>query len=349
MASQFQSITIAASLLSLTTSHSLQAENEWIKGVSLDGLVTIQGVYNQDYQDNDASDVIVHTAALGLTAQVNEWSTARISLIYEERLKGVLTPFGVDEAFITLGNSEETPVYLAIGQMYVPFGNFESNLVSYPLTYEVALTQEKAIQLGFESAGIYGSVYGFNGNTNDDNNDTIDHYGGNLGFARSSDNFSYDVGIGYINDIGDTIVIADVVAGAPNTQYDYVDGLSTHLILNMGAFSFIGEYITALDEFQADHFTFAGHGAEIQVWNTEVAFSFNAMGKNLTLAAGYQATEESLALQLPQSRILAALTMALSDNATIGLEYALDEDYDQADGGTGEDAETATLQLAIEF
>lgn len=350
MTFRLRSLVVVVSLISGINNSLLKAEteNEWIKGVSLDGLVKIQSVYHQDYQEHEASDIIAHTVALGLTARVHEWSTARLSLLYEERLPEVLTPLEIDEAFITLGNSTVTPIFLTMGQMYVPFGRFESNLVSYPLTYEMAITREQAVQLGFNSAGISGSIYGFNGNTNDDNNDTIDHYGGHLGLAQETDSRSYDMGVGYINDIGASFTIAGVLPENP-TEYDYVDGLSVHLILTQGDISLIGEYITAWTEFKVNHFAFAGQGAKPQAWNLEAAYRFNVSGKKLTLAAGYQATEEVLALNLPQSRILAALSWAMNDNTTLGLEYALDEDYDLAEGGTGESAETATLQLAVEF
>jgi hypothetical protein len=343
MAFRLRSLVVAVSLISWINNFPLKAEteNEWIKGVSLDGLVRIQGIHHQDYQEHEASDIIAHTVALGLTARVHEWSTARLSLLYEERLQGVLTPLETDEAFITLGNSAVAPVYLAMGQMYVPFGRFESNLVSYPLTYEMAITRKQAIQLGFKSASVYGSVYGFNG-------DTIDHYGGNLGLAQETDSYNYDLGVGYINDIGASFAITGVLPKYP-TEYDYVDGLSAHLILNRGDISLIGEYITALNEFKVDHFAFAGHGAKPQAWDLDAAYRINMVGKKLTLAAGYQATAEARALNLPQSRILAALSWAIDDNTTLGLEYAFDEDYGQAEGGTGESAKTATLQLAVKF
>ncbi|NJO15999.1 MAG: LbtU family siderophore porin [Thioploca sp.] len=346
---RLRALVIAASLINWVNNHPLKAEVENNNNeVSLDGLVKIQGVYHQDYQKHEASDIIAHTVAFGLTARVHEWSTARLSLLYEERLPEVLTPLEIDEAFITLGNDTVTPIYLAMGQMYVPFGRFESNLISYPLTYEMALIRAQAVQLGFKSASVYGSIYGFNGNPDDDQNDTIDNYGSNLGFAQETDFHSYDIGIGYINSIGNSFTIAGILPVEP-TEYDYVDGLSTHLILNWGNVSLIGEYITALNEFKVNHFAFAGQGAQPQAWNLEAAYRFNLVGKKLTLAAGYQATEEALALNLPQSRILSALSWAIDDNTTLGLEYAIDEDYDLTDGGTGESAKTATLQLAVEF
>ena len=37
------------------------------------------------------------------------------------------------------------------------------------------------------------------------------------------------------------------------------------------------------------------------------------------------------------------------DNTALSFEWAHDTDYDVADGGTGENADTLTAQLAVEF
>lgn len=40
---------------------------------------------------------------------------------------------GIDEADITLGGTDDIPVYLKAGRLYVPFGNFETNMISETL------------------------------------------------------------------------------------------------------------------------------------------------------------------------------------------------------------------------
>jgi len=117
----------------------------------------------------------------------------------------------------------------------------------------------------------------------------------------------------------------------------------------MGPVSLMGEYITALDEFQANHLAFKGQAAQPKAWNAEAGFTFNIAGIETTLAVGYQATEEALALELPESRILGVVSAGIYDNTTVSLEYAVDSDYDENDGGTGKDAKSAILQFAVEF
>ncbi|OAD19294.1 hypothetical protein THIOM_005082 [Candidatus Thiomargarita nelsonii] len=140
----------------------------------------------------------------------------------------------------------------------------------------------------------------------------------------------------YINDIGDSDGLSD---NATSPDYDYVDGLGAHFFFNIGPVSLIGEYVTALDGFNVDHFAFNGKGAEPKAWNAEVGYSFEIATKETTLALGYQGTEEMVAMELPETRVLAGLSVGIYENTTFSFEYARDEDYDESDGGTGKDAD----------
>lgn len=340
---EVKKIVSAVSLIGLmSTNVSAADDNQWLTGVKLYGLLQVEAQYRQDYGDIDTSDIVVDEMDLGIEAQVNKWAKADIIFIYEEDS----TPLGIDEAFLTLGNTEESPLYLAVGQMYVPFGSFESYMVSDPLTVDLAETSEKAVKIGFETSGLYGSVYLFNGATQNDENNTIDHYGANIGFAQEGEGFSYDAGINYISDMGDTDTLGEVLEGVDD--YDYVEGIGGYLNLNFGAASLYAEYMTALDEFSAENIAFKGYGAQPAAWNVEAAYTMN-LGYETTLAFAYQGTEESVALGLPKTRLMGLISVALNDNTWVSFEYALDEDYDEDDQGTGKDGQSAILQLGVEF
>jgi hypothetical protein len=349
---QLRPLVTAIAMIGLVSNEVAVAANDWLSGVAVDGVLKIMAGYSKDYADKDASDIIVHTAILGITAKPNEWTTGRLTYKYEENK----TPLSVDDAYIVLGNLDKSPGYLKMGQFVVPFGNFTSHMNSDPLTLVMGETVEKAVLLGFEMNGAYASIFSFNGATNEDTNDTIDHFGARAGFAKKMEKMSFDVGASYLSDIGDTGTISAKVPNGPNTAYDYVDGLGVHLVANMGPAFLIGEYIMALDNFKKEHFAYKGEGAEPQAWNLEAGLTFNTMGQNLTLAVGYQGTDEAVGLkdprsgmQLPASRILGTVAMEIYKNTTVSLEYAVDEDYDVEDGGTGEDAESASLVLALKF
>ncbi len=329
---------VVATLISLTSFPTIA--EELFTGVSVSGFVQTEIRYKQDYNEADSSDIIVDEIGFSIEGKVHKFAKAIMSLKYEEDN----TPLEVDNAYITL--TSNSPLYLNAGQLYVPFGNFSTHMVSDPVT-KFAEARESAIQVGMNTGTVYGSVYGFNGITQDDDRDTIDHYGMNLGFGQTTDSMSFDVGFGYISDIGDSGSLEGFLENA--VDYDYVEGANAYVNFSAGAFSFNGEYITALDSFQTQHIAFNGDGAEPKAYNAEIGLDFNLAGYATTFAMGYQATEEALTLELPESRIIGALSVGVYTNTSLSLEYALDEDYSIEDGGTGEDSNSVTLQLAVKF
>ena len=131
-------IVSAVGLIGLVSANvSMADDNQWLTGVKVYGLVQVEAQYHQDYEDTDTSDIVVDEMDFGIEARVNKWAKADIIFIYEE--DG--TPLGIDEAFLTLGNTDESPLYMAEGQMYVPVGNFERNMLSDHLTVDMAETR----------------------------------------------------------------------------------------------------------------------------------------------------------------------------------------------------------------
>lgn len=333
-------------IATIFNSNILQAKDS-DTGVDFIGLVSLETRYNRGFDEVNTSDIAVDELVFAFEAKINKWATGLITFLYEE---GV-TDFEVDEAKITLGNTELSPIYVSLGQMYIPFGNYESYMVSDPLTLEIGLCREQAVLLGVEMGGAYATVYGFNGSIQDSAaEDLIDKYGVNVGFAQETDQYNFDVGVGFINDISDSDGLTGALGATSLVAYEEVSGLAAYLLLKMGPVSFIGEYVTALDEFQASHLAFNGVGAEPKAWNAELSYTFPIAGKETTFAVGYQGLEEAgLALGLPERRYLATASVGIFDNTRLSLEYTFDEDYDIADGGTGKDGHGAILQLAVEF
>ena len=319
----------------------LQKVNE---RVTLSGVVELEAASAEDFNGNDTSDITLATVELGLDAEINEWVNAHILLLWEE---DDTEPVDLDEGTITLGNLEKFPLYLTAGKMYVPFGSFESNMISDPLTLELGETRESAALVGFEASSFYGSFYAFNSDINETgDDDTIASFGANAGYGYENDNMSLDIGADWVNNIAAADIFSD--AGITEVQ-DYPSGLTAHLTIGYGPFMVIGEYLGALDAFQGDELDFNDTGAEPSAWNIEAAYTHEIKGKETTFAVGYQKTDEALALGFPEERILASIGVEIWKYTSLALEYLDDEDYSLADGGTGNDANAATIQLAVEF
>ena len=109
------------------------------------------------------------------------------------------------------------------------------------------------------------------------------------------------------------------------------------------------EYTTALDSFDAQDLAFGEGGAQPAAINGELAYSTAIQGFDTVFALSLQKTWESLAMELPELRYSAAVTVAILEGASVTLEYYYDEDYDVSDGGSGDDGYGFTTRLAYKF
>ena len=313
-------------------------------GITISGLVEVEAAHTEDFSGVESSDIVLATVELGIDAQITDWVNAHILLLHEEDE----TDLEVDEGIITISNPDTSPLFLAAGRMYVPFGSFDSNMISDPLTLEIGETRESAVQIGYQGERFYGSVYLFNGDTKNGVEDHIEQYGAAIGFGRETDDMTYDFGLGYINNIGDSDAFGDHI-GAGTVINDYVGGLNVRGLLRTGRFTVSGEYIAATDSFAPGEVIFKGVGAEPNALHLEMGYDFTIASKDATATISYQATDEALVLELPRARYGAALSVGIFKNTTWSLEWLHDEDYEVGDGGTGNNADTITTQLAVEF
>lgn len=288
--------------------------------ITFSGAVEVEANVTDNANADDSSDITLATVELSADAAIHDLVKAHLLLLYED---DGATPLDVDEGTITIGNMEQYPIYLTAGRMAVPFGNFTTNLVSDPLTLSLAETKETVLQVGFEANGFYGSVYVFNGDANEANTDsTIEQLGANLGYAMNNNTLSLDVGLSVINSIEDSDGITgrlndnvdtagNPVAGHVTLMSDHVVGLGAYGILGFGGFKLIGEYVGAAEDFAVGELP---SGARPVAWNGELGYTFDWSGRETTLAAAWQGTDEAVDLGLPENRYLAAISVGIFKN-----------------------------------
>ena len=309
--------------------------------ITISGALEVEASASEDYSNNNTSDVVVATAAVGLDAKINERVSATVGFLYEEDA----TDFNVDEGYITLQMNDTTSI--VAGRMYVPFGNFASNMVSDPLTLELGETSETAVMMAMESGSVAGGLYLFNGDA-DDSTDTADNdelsFGANVGYA--ADNMGF--GVSYISNIADSDMLA-VNQGVA----DEVAGMGAHFNMNFNNVTVIAEYLAAADDFAVgDQLKDMDGNTQTltkaitpSAANLEVAFDTGSA----TVAVAYQVTDEAVVLGMPESKASAAVSFEVMEGASMGIEYATGDDYETADGGTGKSDSAFTVQLAVEF
>ncbi|MGM0516425.1 MAG: LbtU family siderophore porin [Pseudomonadota bacterium] len=337
---------LAALSLALTAQTAIAQDQESTLDyprISFGGTVEVEALHTSPYSGSDESDVVLATGALGLTAAINEWVSAEISTLYEEND----TPLEIDTASVMFGNPEGL-WSLHAGQFYVPFGVYETAMVSDPLTLELGETRETAIAAGVHQGGLHADIYAFNGDLESENR--IDSFGATAGYAGKVGVADLALSAGYINSLGESDGLEETVnaANAGNDASE-VNAWTASAVVGIGDLMLVGEYLAAGDAFDAAEIAYKGSGARPGAWNVEASYVFDLMGKPASAGIGYQGTEQAVALGLPESRAIAALSVEIFPRTALSLEYAHDEDYGIADGGSGESADIFTTQLAVTF
>lgn len=305
----------------LTTATSLPLISNADSNIHISGAAEIEATA----VEKEGSDITLATLALVVDAKINEKSQVTLVALHED---DDTEEFVIDEAIININIGNGFTV--TAGRMYVPFGNFETNMISDPLTLEIAETQEAAIKIEFEKNSLSASLYAFNGEAEKTNGtrDKIDDFGINLNYAFENLNF----GVGYINNIADTDTFQD-----PATTISEQDaGLALHVIFNANQFDAIFEHITALDKLD--------NGTEPAASNIEFGYHLG----ETTIALGYQSTDE-LAGVFSEQKTLLSYSTAISKDTALAIEYSNSQDYSVINGGLDTSIDTLTAQLAVEF
>jgi len=326
-----------------SSSHSLAASNE------VSGLLKVDAEFIDDFDDTSSSDFVINRAEVHLNSELSEWITSQVSLLYRQNTDTrKQVDLEIDNAYIEYGNAFLSSFSAQFGQLYVPFGSFETNMASDPLTRVIAETREVSFVATYDS-GFNASFYLFNGELMESGgDDSIDNVGVNLGYVYEEQSTYIDIGFGYINNFGETGFLNNIIIENQNGQSDvieYVPGMIAHLVLHWGSFQLIGELAAATKEFAVGEI-YLNQKSQPSATNLEMAYDF---GKAWNLALGVQNSVD-MSGYLPETRIMFATTYRFDESTRFTFEYANDSDYASSNpNGTGNSGSTVLLQVAAKF
>jgi hypothetical protein len=355
----------------------------------LSGQITGTGAYTDPNNAYHSSRFDLPAAELDVIPTLNDWAGGIITMKYDntQMPNQPLTSNShvfVDRAFVTLGNLNQFPLYLTMGQMYVPFGTYSSNMISATLPQMIFQTRARALLLGYQNAnaqGPYGEVYAFNGDADTSNhNDNVNDVGANLGFAYSNNSANVDAGIGAIADVADSLGMqatgattssmvpnftgfsstTSMFTGQEDIIQHQVPGISTHLNFGIGNFGVNSEYLKATQSFSPLDMTYNGHGARPQAMNVEAYYNFPVFSKPSAITLGYGQTWQALALGVPEHRYIAAVTTSIWRDTVEEIEFRHDINYSGSDSASafgvqtpsstyGGTTNTLTAEIALYF
>jgi hypothetical protein len=325
------------------------AGNDWYDRIQISGLVEVEAGYGEvDFTDptagdEETSDVDLATVELDVDAKIADHVDGHVLLKYEE------DDLFMDEGFITLNGTEAFPVYLIAGRQYIPFGNFDSHFVTDPNTLILGETNEGAVVAGYRFGGEMLDISAgvFNGEIDESGkDDTIDGFVAAVtvqpvetlmfGASCTSNLASSDALSEAVQDVdsdGETDSLDDLVGGwSAFVTFRFLDG-----------FKIIGEYVAALDHFNAGEIYDAADTEKRKpsAWNVELGA---AIVENVEVAACYGGADDGGTEFLPETQYGAVLNWGIFENTNLALEYLHGEFEDDA-----QETNSLVAQLAVEF
>jgi hypothetical protein len=325
------SLACVAMLLAVpvTAAESGAGKIEIVKGVTVSGLVEVEGSY-VDTEDGSSTDLSLATFELDLDAKVTDWLRAHAVLLYEEDGDDELI---VDEAYIRM-KKEEMPFFAEAGRMTQAFGNFATGMISDPLTLELGETKHHAtLRVGYEADPFTASVAVMKGDVQKIGNDDSNTIVASISAAGEvNESIRYGLGASYISNVADTDGLQESYDSSFGETSDFVGGYSIYGIAGFGSFEIRAEYLAAAGEFSDGDMA----GLKPQAYNFEIGYDLQLP---MRFALRYAGAEDFGV----EEQYGATFAYDLAEQATVALEYLHQKNDDLAK------SDMVTLQLAMEF
>lgn len=345
--------------------------------VDISGKAEAQVTASRPYTGNRTSDIDLSGAEFDINAMVNKWSMGFLAFSYDNspassgrRVEN--TRLFLDRGFITFGNLNSSPFYATLGQLYVPFGQYSTSMISDPLTKLVGRSKARTIQLGYSQqyanhTGLNAALFTFRGDSQTTSTTRINTIGANVDYSFNFTQWNGDIAASYISNMGDAGGMQKNGAStgftgfSGNQALDHrVPGVDVRGSLGVGPLTFLTEYVTSTRDFALSNLSFNGRGAKPQALHIEGIYNFPMWGKPSLIALGYDQTKDALALLLPKQRYIAAFSTSFWKDTIESLEFRHDINYGAGNSaagqnqavipnGLGHSSDNAILQVGVYF
>lgn len=347
--------------------------------LALSGSIVGQVSATSPYVGRFNTTTDVPASNVSFIAGINKWFTGFVSLQYDNTGPTAEIPprsgpiasnsrVFIDQSFITIGSLADAGWYGTIGQIYVPFGAYNSFLTTGTLTSDLFQTKARAVLLGYthgfaNNNTVYLQMYGFSGDSRVFVDTTINTFGANLSLLINRDKWSLNVGAGGITNVANALGM-QLTGGIPdigNSQFfagfaqvnanevlrHFVPGADVNGTLTIGSFSLVAEDMMAVIPFSLINAGFIhdpnfidglsrGHGAKPQAGDFEANYKFNIGDKPSSIAVGIGETKQALAFILPAESFGVSFTTSLLRNTVESIGIAHDIQYTTSDHASGQ-------------
>jgi len=350
--------------------------------LAISGKVEPLGTIGQPYFGPSRGDWNLGSDELDIAAILNDKVEAYMGLAYNasppsgggQRVAN--SSIGLNMGFVNIGDLDKSPFYVTAGQLFAPFGRFSTSMVSPTLPMMMARTKARPVILGYKSqtnTGPFAALYGFRGDT------TLGSTGVggvNLGYILDAFRSTTEIGVSFISSLNDAGGMqytgsvprttfggfASVTNGNENVHK--TPGIDAHLATSFDRYNITLEWASSLGRFNVNDLSYNGFGALPQAAQIEGGVTFILFDRPSSIAAAYQLSTQTLALNMPRQRINAVYNISIWKDTVESLEYRHDIDFGRnqfANGasptglvnqntvGTGGSADTLLAQIGIYF
>ena len=304
-------------------------------GVTLGVALEVEASYARQNGESE-SDAALATFEVGLEAALAPGVVGKATLLWEE---DDTDPIDLDSAVIELGGTEAVPLVLSAGRMFVPFGVFNSFLISDPLTQELGETRQSAVGLGYGTERFSVWIGGFSGEL-----ETSGDLENGVLAVTLAPLECLALGGSLITDLGESRNLSDALnevlrAGG---DYDGSAGFSLHFLIDCAPVTLAVEYLGATGSLKWRDADDVETKARPQAWHVDLAYALNDVW---TLALRYEGSREYNEEEVPEHQFGGGVSWQANACTTVSVEYLAGR-FGADDAGT---RHLATTQLAVAF
>ncbi len=252
----------------------------------------------------------------------------------EVNTSGGVGGFEVQQAYLHIGYEEKSPFLVDIGKQFLPFSVYKIHPIVNSLTQLLDETVKTSLIFGYAKSPIFFSGYIFNAQGSSNGNITptnqIYNGGAELGIVHVSENFGYDISLGWINNMAEAKQIFGLV---PVTRHK-VGNLAFHADIDIKKFSASLDVSYPVSRFNINDISYNNQGARPSAYGIELTYYIPFFKFAGDLSLGYQRSFQALFLALPKYRYLATYTITFNENIDFKTEVLRAKDYDTNDLAT---------------
>ncbi len=317
----------------------------FVNNLSIEGVVELESFSQNKPSDNDTGAALA-TIEVKIEAPINPWAQAHILLLHEDGSEQDLI---LDESFISF-SFEQSTIKITAGKQIIPFGRFESYMISDPLTLEMAETKNNAIISHFENGEFHGSIYFFKGDIQN-NSRYKSKMGTHMGYSINKNDLHIDFGLAYLSDLSESASLLEYFEDEKsdlNTQHS-VPGFAVNTLISTGDWHAIFEYISTTRKYNANDMTLDAKGAQPSSFHAEISHDLLLVNRAFNFAIAIQGADQLVALDMPRNRNMVSASTALQPQVSVAIEYMHVASYHTENSTKQASSDVVSLQLAAQF